>query len=246
MDAPYDERRDRLESLHLSGETFTTTDSFRDVSGQDILTATVENGLEGVVAKRRRVAVSTGPAALRLDQGQVLPDPGGGHRRLDGWAGRAAGQPGRTAPRDPRRAAGCATSARSGPASARSARAAPSPRLRALATPENPFISALPASEAATAHFVRPELVGEVGFGEWTTAGRLRHPTWRGPAPRQGARTKSSWMTRVGSVMASSKSTTRTTIGGRELSVSNLEKVLFPQSGFTKGQLIDYYVRVAR
>src|ERR1700684_4027017 len=39
--------------------------------------------------------------------------------------------------------------------------------------------------------------------------------------------------------------TTRTTIGGRELSVSNLEKVLFPQSGFTKGQLIDYYVRIA-
>jgi len=37
---------------------------------------------------------------------------------------------------------------------------------------------------------------------------------------------------------------TRTTIGGRELSVSNLEKVLFPHSGFTKGQLIDYYVRV--
>jgi bifunctional non-homologous end joining protein LigD len=45
--------------------------------------------------------------------------------------------------------------------------------------------------------------------------------------------------------MASSKSSTRTTIGGRELTVSNLEKVLFPQSGFTKGQLIDYYVRIA-
>jgi bifunctional non-homologous end joining protein LigD len=38
---------------------------------------------------------------------------------------------------------------------------------------------------------------------------------------------------------------TRTTIEGRELAVSNLEKVLFPQSGFTKGQLIDYYVRIA-
>ena len=37
---------------------------------------------------------------------------------------------------------------------------------------------------------------------------------------------------------------TRTTIAGRELSVSNLVKVLFPQSGFTKGHLIDYYVRV--
>ena len=53
MDAPYDERRERLEGLHLSGETFTTTESFRGVSGQDILHATVENGLEGVVAKRR-------------------------------------------------------------------------------------------------------------------------------------------------------------------------------------------------
>ena len=40
-------------------------------------------------------------------------------------------------------------------------------------------------------------------------------------------------------------SATRTTIEGRELSVTNLEKVLFPESGFTKGQLIDYYVRVA-
>jgi bifunctional non-homologous end joining protein LigD len=38
---------------------------------------------------------------------------------------------------------------------------------------------------------------------------------------------------------------TRTTIGGRELSVSNLDKVLFPETGFTKGQLIDYYVRIA-
>jgi bifunctional non-homologous end joining protein LigD len=45
--------------------------------------------------------------------------------------------------------------------------------------------------------------------------------------------------------MSAAKSTTRTTIGGRELSVTNLEKVLFPESGFTKGQLIDYYVRIA-
>ena len=45
--------------------------------------------------------------------------------------------------------------------------------------------------------------------------------------------------------MSAARSSTRTTIGGRELSVSNLEKVLFPECGFTKGQLIDYYVRIA-
>ncbi len=44
---------------------------------------------------------------------------------------------------------------------------------------------------------------------------------------------------------AARSSTTRTAIGGRELSVSNLEKVLFPACGFAKGQLIDYYVRIA-
>ncbi|HEY5096389.1 MAG TPA: non-homologous end-joining DNA ligase [Acidimicrobiales bacterium] len=37
----------------------------------------------------------------------------------------------------------------------------------------------------------------------------------------------------------------RTTVGGRELSVSNLDKVLYPATGFTKGQVIDYYARVA-
>jgi bifunctional non-homologous end joining protein LigD len=34
-------------------------------------------------------------------------------------------------------------------------------------------------------------------------------------------------------------------IDGRTLSVSNLEKVLFPEVGFTKAQVIDYYVRIA-
>jgi bifunctional non-homologous end joining protein LigD len=30
------------------------------------------------------------------------------------------------------------------------------------------------------AHWVRPEVVGEVRFSEWTPDGRLRHPVWRG------------------------------------------------------------------
>ncbi len=34
-------------------------------------------------------------------------------------------------------------------------------------------------------------------------------------------------------------------IDGRALSLSNLDKVLYPKAGFTKGQVIDYYTRVA-
>jgi bifunctional non-homologous end joining protein LigD len=34
-------------------------------------------------------------------------------------------------------------------------------------------------------------------------------------------------------------------VGDRTLSLSNLDKVLYPRAGFTKGQLIEYYTRVA-
>jgi bifunctional non-homologous end joining protein LigD len=34
-------------------------------------------------------------------------------------------------------------------------------------------------------------------------------------------------------------------VEGRKLAVSNLDKVLYPKAGFTKGQVIDYYIRVA-
>ncbi len=37
----------------------------------------------------------------------------------------------------------------------------------------------------------------------------------------------------------------RTSVGGRELTVSNLEKVMYPRTGFTKGQVIEYYSRIA-
>jgi bifunctional non-homologous end joining protein LigD len=34
-------------------------------------------------------------------------------------------------------------------------------------------------------------------------------------------------------------------VDGRQLKLSNLDKVFYPETGFTKGQLIDYYTRVA-
>jgi bifunctional non-homologous end joining protein LigD len=34
-------------------------------------------------------------------------------------------------------------------------------------------------------------------------------------------------------------------VAGRKLLVSNLEKVLYSEAGFTKGQVIDYYIRIA-
>jgi bifunctional non-homologous end joining protein LigD len=45
--------------------------------------------------------------------------------------------------------------------------------------------------------------------------------------------------------MAASSSTVRTKVDGRVLQLSNLDKVLYPDTGFTKGEVIDYYMRVS-
>jgi len=52
-------------------------------------------------------------------------------------------------------------------------------RLRALRQDTAPFADASSIREP-TAQWVRPELVAQLGFSEWTTAGRLRHPRFLG------------------------------------------------------------------
>lgn len=42
-----------------------------------------------------------------------------------------------------------------------------------------------------------------------------------------------------------SQKKTELEIDGRTLQLSNLDKVMFPETGFTKGQVIDYYIRVS-
>ncbi len=38
---------------------------------------------------------------------------------------------------------------------------------------------------------------------------------------------------------------TELTIGDQKLTVSNLQKVLYPDAGFTKGEVIDYFIWIA-
>ncbi|WP_022889463.1 ATP-dependent DNA ligase [Agromyces italicus] len=55
-------------------------------------------------------------------------------------------------------------------------------RLDATVQPDAPFAE-VPAADAADAVWVRPELVGEIEFSEWTGTGVARHPRWRGLRP---------------------------------------------------------------
>ena len=45
--------------------------------------------------------------------------------------------------------------------------------------------------------------------------------------------------------MSPARTEVRVKVGSRELTLSNLDKVMYPEVGFTKGQVIDYYTRIA-
>jgi bifunctional non-homologous end joining protein LigD len=55
-------------------------------------------------------------------------------------------------------------------------------RLSEHPLPSSPLTD-VPSLDARDAHWVRPELVGEVEFAEWTPTKRLRQPSWRGLRP---------------------------------------------------------------
>jgi bifunctional non-homologous end joining protein LigD len=180
----YDERRARLESLRLSGPDFTTTESFRDVAGRDILAAVTANGLEGVVAKRRESSYQPGRRSSEWIKVKSFRTQ---EAVIGGWTdgrGEREGSLGALLLGLPT-ADGLRYIGKVGTGFSERARQALLEELRPRASPKSPFDSPLPARETANSHFVKPELVGEVAYGEWTPAGRLRHPIWRGLRPEK-------------------------------------------------------------
>jgi bifunctional non-homologous end joining protein LigD len=55
--------------------------------------------------------------------------------------------------------------------------------LEPLHTDESPFNARLSSQDAKGVTFVKPTLVGEVRYSEWTSDDRLRQPSWRGLRP---------------------------------------------------------------
>jgi bifunctional non-homologous end joining protein LigD len=131
-------------------------------------------------------------------------------------------------------------------------------RLQPLVVPTSPITPVPRTSEPAT--WVRPELICEVRFTEWTSDGMLRHPSYRTLRPDQRIED-----TRRETVPAALPSASRQDpdiesslemlrtlrgnahwdIAGRRLPLTNLDKVLWPADGLTKRDMIEHYVRMA-
>jgi bifunctional non-homologous end joining protein LigD len=182
LDLPYDDRRQLLESLGLSGPSLTTGDSVRDVAGADVLAAARHSGLEGIVAKRRD---SPYRAGRRSGEWLKVKNFRTQEVVIGGWTegnGERSGSLGALLMGIPA-ADGLRYAGKVGTGFGAQARSDLLRALEPLARTTSPFSARLRAAETALAHFVRPVIVGEVQYGERTADGHLRHPSWRGLRP---------------------------------------------------------------
>ncbi len=108
-------------------------------------------------------------------------------------------------------------------------------KLGALAHAKPPFASSADLPKAA--HWVRPELLAEVSFAEWTQGGRIRHPVFHGLRTDKPARD----IVRE-QAAAVQEPASRLPAG---LHVTNPERLIDASSGLHKIDLVRYYGLVA-
>jgi len=178
MDQPYTQRRATLEGLALGGPNLAVPPMFVG-SGADVLRASRDQGLEGLLAKRLDAPYRPGRRSTEWIKVKHV------HTQevvVVGWApgkGRRAGTIGAlllaVADGDGYRFVG-----RVGTGFTDAALEDMAELLRPLERDVPPVSGTLPAAQVAGAHWVEPRLVGEVNFSEWTEDQRLRHPSWRG------------------------------------------------------------------
>ena len=253
MGLPYRERRARLEALELGGSAWRVP-AAHGGDGKKLLQATEAQGLEGVVAKRGDSTYEPGrrtgawikvknTSRQELVIGGWIPGEGRRKRRIgallmgyyeDGefvYAGRV------------------------GTGFTEKTLDMLAGRLAALERDTSPFtrVSAKLPREAV---FVEPRLVAEIEIREWTPDRIMRAPSFKGlredKAPRAvvdetadragGAHGAESLFEEVERLPDGALAVVA---DGRRLKISNWDKVLYPKTGFTKGDLITFYARIA-
>ncbi|MFB7881302.1 DNA ligase D [Brevundimonas diminuta] len=99
---------------------------------------------------------------------------------------------------------------------------------------ETPTVKA-PKAEVRGAHWVRPRLVAEIAFAEMTNEGTLRHPSYLGLRDDK----------KPEAVVIEKPTPVNPADAPPAVPISNADRVIYPESQITKGQLADYYAAVA-
>jgi bifunctional non-homologous end joining protein LigD len=257
---PYGERRAMLEELELSGPAWRVP-AAHPGNGKRLLEATSAQGLEGIVAKRLDSTYEPGRRTgawikvkhtmrQELVIGGWIPGEG---RRAERIGALLMGY---------HEDGGFRYAGRVGTGFTERVLDDLARRLKPLRRKDSPFGDApkLPRESV----FVEPCLVAEVELREWTEDGVMRAPSYKGlredksprdvslEVPGEGEDGDGAPGATPGSPEALFDEVDRLPEGslavladGWRLKLSNWDKVLFPKAGFTKGDLIAYYARIA-
>jgi bifunctional non-homologous end joining protein LigD len=260
MALPYRERRALLEGLRLKGATWQTP-IYHAGEGRDLLAAAAEQRLEGILAKRLDSPYRPGKRTgewLKIKNvnrqelviGGWLPGKGNRTGRL-GALLMGYYEPDKEGQQVLRYAGRVGTGFKEHDLEHLGK------ELAARARSASPFAGTQPPRGA---RFVEPELVAEIEFRQWTRDRILRHSAYKGlrddkPAKDVGLELAREPGKSVGKgedpmrepykIMKETKRSVEVEVEGRTLKLTNREKLMYPQSGFTKGELIDYYAAIA-
>ncbi len=256
MGLSYLERRQLLEQLDLNGASWQTP-AYHEGDGRELLAATAEHNLEGILAKRLDAPYRPGE---RSQEWLKIKNTNRQELVIGGWLqgkGHRAGSlgallvgyyEGEGEERSLRYAGRVGTGFNEAELERLSA------ALAARGRPTSPF-GRHGVQPPRVARFVEPELVAEIEFSRWTRDRILRHSSYRGlrsdkPAAEvevelETPETDPADGQQVYRILHETKRYTEIEVDGRTLKLSNRDKVLYPDTGFTKGQMVDYYAAVA-
>jgi bifunctional non-homologous end joining protein LigD len=260
-ETPLVERKQLLERLLRVSERFRYCDHQLE-RGKELFALARENGLEGIVAKRAGSPYVSGRSAhwVKLKATRTLDGVVGG------WtAARSAGIPFGSLLLGLYQDGKLQFIGHVGSGFDAKTRKELSAKLKALEAPACPFEVAPETNGKPT--WVSPALVVRVRFSGWTEERSLRHPVFL--AVREDARpVDCRWesevapaaVVRAPEFVARALNTTAEIeqelfkgraenviieLDGKRLRLSNLNKIYFPESGYTKRNLLAYYYRIA-
>ena len=238
---PLEERRAILEQIMAKRATDTVRFSAAlDATPQEMVAAACRMGLEGIIGKRRdsRYTSRRGGTWIKLKCGQRQEFVIGGYTDPQGARSGFGSLLLGTYDKDGKLQYAGNVGTGFNAASLRDLKA----KMDKVRADESPFAPNKDIDKKS--HWLKPTLVAEVSFGEWTRSGSIRHSVFQGLRKDK----KASAIVRELPTHLTEEKTVEPSVQGKlpaSLKVTNPDRVIDKQSGATKISLVRYYALVA-